>query len=199
MAKDQEGSKIQKIIKGPSLGYTDNLSKREMWEEIAKELNGEFKIKHDAGHAIEIHHISIPYKKWIIMISVSDSRPLKVVINFSSGQDFKFVMSRMDFIEKMAGIFRRPGIKLGWNEFDKGYLIKSKRPDLVKKIISKEIQKAILKYNIYSISYHTDRKTNTAELTSVIQRQAGNKEMNVGLIEMYKSLLANLEISRIIK
>ncbi len=39
--KEKEENKIQPIIKGPSLGYTDNFPKREMWKEIAKELNGE--------------------------------------------------------------------------------------------------------------------------------------------------------------
>ena len=34
-------------MKGPSSGFTDNFPKRQMWEEIAKKLNGEFKIKFD--------------------------------------------------------------------------------------------------------------------------------------------------------
>ena len=40
----KEKNKTQPIIKGPPLGYTDNFPKREMWKEITKELNGEFKI-----------------------------------------------------------------------------------------------------------------------------------------------------------
>ena len=39
----------------------------------------------------------------------------------------------------------------------------------------------------------------TAELISVIQRKAGNKKKMIELIEMYKSLIDNLEKSRIIK
>jgi len=31
MTKEKEENKIQPIIKGPSLGYTDNFPKREMW------------------------------------------------------------------------------------------------------------------------------------------------------------------------
>lgn len=46
-----------------------------MWDEVTKELNGEFKIKYNSGHEIEIHNISIPHKNWMILISVSDSRP----------------------------------------------------------------------------------------------------------------------------
>ena len=189
----KEKTKIREIVKGPSLGYTDNFPKREMWQEIAKELNGEFKIKYNSGHEIEIHNISIPYKNRTIKISVSDSRPLKFQISFSSSLDFKLIISPEDFIEKILKKFRKPEIELGWKEFDKHYLIKSNRSDLVKKIITKKIQKSLLKHNVYSISYHTDLKSNTSELISVIQRKAGNKEMIFELIGMYKLLIDNME------
>ena len=189
----------QTINKGPSLGYTDNFPKREMWKEIAQELNGEFKIKHNSGNELEIHSISIPHKKWNINISVSDARPLKFQISFSSSQDFKLIISWEDFIEKILKKFSKPEIELGWKEFDKHYLIKSNRSDLVKSTITKEIQKTLLRHNVYSISYQTDSAIRTAELISVIQRRAGNKEMIFELIEMYKLLIDNLEKSRIIK
>jgi hypothetical protein len=199
MTKEKEESVIQTIIKGPSYGYTDNFSKREMWKEIAKDLNGEFKIKHNSGYVLEIHNISIPYKKWKINISVSDSRPLKFQISFFAGQDFKLILSWEDFFERIIKKFSKPEIEIGWKEFDKHYLIKSNRSDLVKKTITQEIQKSLLKHNVYSISYQTDLKSRTAELISVIQRRAGNKEMILELIEMYKLLIDNFEKSRIIK
>jgi len=199
MTKEKEENIIQTIIKGPSLGYTDNFPKREMWKEIAQELNGEFKIKHNSGNELEIHNISIPHKKWNIKISVSDSRPLKFQISFSASQDFELIMSWEDFIERIIKKFSKPEIELGWKEFDKHYLIKSNRSDLVKKTITKEIQKKLLKHNVYSISYQTDSSTRTAELISIIQRKAGNKEMIFELVEMYKLLIDNLEKSRIIK
>ena len=199
MSKEKEENINQTIIKGPSLGYTDNFPKREMWKEIAKEFNGEFKIKFNSGNELEIHNISIPHKKWNIKISVSDSRPLKFQISFSASQDFELIMSWEDFIERIIKKFSKPEIELGWKEFDKHYLIKSNRSDLVKKTITKEIQKKLLKHNVYSISYQTDSSTRTAELISIIQRKAGNKEMIFELVEMYKLLIDNLEKSRIIK
>ena len=199
MSKEKDENIIQTIIKGPSLGYTDNFPKREMWKEIAKELNGEFKIKYNSGHELEIHNISIPYKKWDIRISVSDSRPLKFQISFSSSQNFELILSWEGFIERIIKKFSKPEIELGWKEFDKHYLIKSNRSDLVKRTITKEIQKTLLRHNVNSISYQTDSKTRTAELISVIQRRSGNKEMIVELIGMYKLLIDNLEKLRIIK
>ncbi|OQX80826.1 MAG: hypothetical protein B6D64_02765 [Bacteroidetes bacterium 4484_276] len=199
MSKENDENIIQTIIKGPSLGYTDNFPKREMWKEIANELNGELKIKHNSGYELEIHNISIPYKKWNINISVSDSRPLKFQVSFSSGQDFELIISWEDFIDRIIKKFSKPEIELGWKEFDKRYLIKSNRSDLVKRTITKEIQKTLLKHNVYSISYQTDPAIKSAELISVIQRRAGNKEMIFELIEMYKLLIDNLEKSKIIK
>jgi len=199
MKEKKKDNLIQTIVKGPSLGYTDNFSKREMWEEISKELNGEFKIKHNSGNELEIHNISIPYKKWEIKISVSDTRPLKFQISFSAIQEFELVLSWEDFIERIFKKFSKPEIELGWKEFDKRYLIKSKNSDLVKSTITKEIQKTLLKHNVYSLSYHTDSKSRTAELISVIQRRTGTKEMIIELINMYKLIIDNLEKSKIIK
>lgn len=195
----KEKDKSQKISKGPSLGYTDNSPKRQMWKEIVKGQNGEFKIKFNSGHELEIHNISIPHKKWNINITVSDTRPLKFSIAFSSLQDFKLTISWEDFIERIIKKFSKPEIELGWKAFDKHYLIKSNRSDFVKGIFTKEIQKTMLKYNVYSISYQTDKKTKKAELISVIQRQAGEKDMIIELIEMFKQLLDNIEKLRIIK
>jgi len=199
MTKEKEENTVKTIIKGPSYGYTDNFSKREMWKEIAKELNGEFKIKYNSGHELEIHNISIPYKKWSINISVSDSRPLKFQISFSASQDFELILSLEYFIDRLMKKFSKPEIELGWKEFDKHYLIKSNRSDLVKNTITNEIQKNLLKRNVYSISYQTNMKAGTSELLSVIQRKAGNKEMIFELICMYKLLIDNFEKSRIIK
>jgi hypothetical protein len=199
MTKDKEENILRTIIKGSSLGYTDNYSKREMWQEIAKQLNGEFHPNFTAGHELEIHNISVPYKNWDIKISVSDSRPLKFHISFSSSRDFEMILSWEDFIDKILKKFNTPEIELGWKEFDTHYLIKSNRSDLLKQAITNQIQKTLLKYNVYSISYQTDTVAGTAELISVIQREAGEKEMIFELIDMHKSLIDNFEQLSIIK
>jgi len=193
--KDRDKS----ILKEPSYGYTDNFPKREMWREIAKELSGEFKINHNSGNELEIHTVSIPYKNRNITVSVSDSRPLKFEISFLSSRDFNLILSWEDFIDKIIKKFSKPEIQLGQKEFDNHYLIKSNNSDWVKKVLTKEIQKTLLKYNVYSVSYQTDSSKRTAELISVIQRKAGNKKMIFELIEMFKLLIDNLEKSGIIR
>jgi len=199
MSAEKKDSILQSMIKGSSLGYTDNFPKREMWKEITKELEGEFKTKYTPGYDLEIHDISIPYKKWIIKISVSDSRPVKFQISFIPSQDFYLILSWEDFIDRIMKRFSKAEIELGWREFDKHYLIKSNRSDLVKKTITKAIQKTLLNHNVYSLSYQTDSAKETAVLISVIQRRAGNKVMMFELINTFKLLIDNFEKARIIK
>lgn len=195
----KEKSIINELIKGPSHGYTDVFPKREMWKKIAKEFNGVFKIKHNSGNELEIHQITLPYKKWEIKISVSDSRPLKFKTSFSSSQNFELILSWEDFIERIIKKFNAAELQLGWKKFDDRYLIKSNQNDLVKSILTQDIQKCLLKHDVYSISYIPCLNSGSAELISVIQRQAGEKEMIVELITMFKLLIDNLEKSMIIK
>jgi len=199
MNKEKEENIIQKVIKGPSLGYTDNFPKRAVWKEIAKEYNGDFKIKFNSGNELEIHNISIPHKKYEIRISVSDTRPLKFTISFSSSINFKFSLSWEDLFERIIKKFSKPEIELGWGKFDKHYLVKSNRSDIIKRIISKEIQESMLKHNIFSMSYKSNLKSESSELISVIQRRTGDREMIIELIDTFKTLIDNLEKSRVIK
>lgn len=199
MTKEKEENLLHSIIKGPSEGYNDIFPEREKWKKIAKELNGEFKVSFNSGYVLEIHTITIPYKKWSIKLSVSDTRPLKFQVAFSAGQNFELTLSWEDFISRIAKKFSKPEIELGWKEFDNHYLIKSNRSDIVKEALTKQIQEILLKHNVYSISYQTDSDTATAELLCVIQRRSGEKEMIVELVEMYKLLIDNLEKLRIIQ
>ena len=191
-------NKLEKIVRGPTLGLTDVSVKREMWKEIADEMNGEFHIRMTSSHDIEMHNISIPYKKWKIEISVSDTRPLKFHVQFTSRQLFELELSWEDMIEKIRKKFGASDLELGTNEFDHHYIIKSDRPYVVKELLTKEIQKTFLKYNIYSLTYHSEKNSTSSELTSIIQKIPGNKEMMLDLISTFKLLIDHLEKARII-
>lgn len=104
-----------------------------------------------------------------------------------------------DFIERFFKHFRKQEVELGWKEFDRHYLIKTDRSDLVKKTISSDIQKSFLKQNIYSLSYTSDQESRTSEFVSVVSRLAGDKETNIELIGLYKQIIDNLAEARVIK
>jgi len=196
MKRKEKNNKTTIIV--PTYGFTNNFRNREMWKEIADEYSGGFRIKHTSGYELEIHNNSIPYKKWNINISISDTKPLKFLINFSSKKDFELTISLKDFIERIIEKFSKSDIELGWIEFDKHYLIQSNCSELVKTTITNEIQKNMLMHNVYSLSYQTAPGRETAEMISVIRRRVGNKKMIIELIEMYKLLIDNFENSGII-
>jgi hypothetical protein len=199
MEKTTDENNFQQFLNSPTLGISDNFPNRTMWEEIAEKFEGKFNINHTYSNVFEIHNITIPHKKWTINISVSDTRPLKFQASFVSIIDFELTISWEDFIERIFKKFGKPEIELGWDEFDRHYLIKSNHPDLVKKIFTLDIQKVILKHNINSIIYQTNYRNGTSEILSVIQRNAGSKDVMIELILMFKLLIDYLEESRIIR
>lgn len=198
--EETEENIIQKILKGGrTYGITDNYPKRKLWEEIANDLDGEFKVSFTAAHDVEIHNITLPYKEWKISISVSDTRPLKFNITFKSNQNFELSVSRADWVERVIRKFSKHRIKVGWGKFDNHYLIKSNRSDLVNKVITLKMQESLLKHNIYTISFQTNTDSKTSELTSIIQRRVGEKDDTLDLINMYKALIDNLKEAQVIK
>ena len=194
-----EGNKKRNVLAGPTFGYTDVSPKREMWQEIANELNGEFHLKMTSSNAFEIHHTIIPHNKWKIEISVSDTRPLKFHIDFHSHQVFEMELGWESWVEKIRKRFGTREVEVGSKEFDRHYFIKSDKPHLVKEVLTKEIQECFQHQNVYSLSYSTKPGTSESELNSTIQKAPGNKEMIIELINAFKLLADNLEKARIIR
>lgn len=183
----------------PSLGFISTSDKRQMWKDIAKDSGGEFRLSHDAGHVIETHLLSIPHKNWKLEISISDSRPLKFYIAYNPKADFEFTLGQNDLIERIINkLGRKPIISMGWNEFDKQYILISRQGDLIKKIVSKDVQKLLLRHRVHAISFHSDRNKEKAELVSVIQRNAGNRDMIMDLIGVFRQISDNLALARVI-
>lgn len=195
---DRSENLFDSIINTTALGYTDVSPKREIWKEIAEEFNGIFKINYNSGQEVEIHNVSIPYKKWNIQISVSDAKPLKFQVNFDSNQNFELVLGWEDFIDNFLKKLGFHEIEIGSPDFDKRYLIKSSDPEKAKKLMSLNIQMIFLKYDIYSLSYQTNQNYKTSELLCVIQRMPGNKDMIIEIINMFKLLIDNLLREKII-
>jgi hypothetical protein len=199
MKKSQEGNGKKTILSGPTMGYADNLPMREMWRQIAEEHNGKFEAKHTVSRDLEMHHISIPHREWTIEISVSDSRPLRVNIKFPASLDFRFMLSQSDFGDKVFKLFSKKSVLLGSNEFNKRYTVKSNRSDLVKRLFSRNIMDAILRLQIYTISYQTNKKDRSAEMTGLIQRHAGSRDMMVELIGIFKEFIDRMEQYKVIQ
>lgn len=184
---------------GPSLGFKNVSGTRQIWSEIAEEQGGEFKIQMTSGNVLESHILSIPYKNWEIVLSISDSRPLKLSISFATNTDFEMIMSQEDLMDKILKKFGKQEISLGLEAFDKQYFIRSSNPGWTAAVLTRDIQNQLLEYKIFSMSYITDTKTNRAELLGVIQGISRDKEMIKGMIDMFKDLTDNLKRQKIIE
>jgi hypothetical protein len=198
MGSDKK-SILKQLITGPTQGYGTTRPDREMWKDVAKAVGGEFKLVFTKSRDIEIHRITVPHKKWELEISVSESRPMKVKAYFEFSQELEMIITWEDILDRFFKRFRKPEVQLGWKEFDRTYLIKTDRSDLVKEIISSDIQKSLLKYNIYSITYLSNIEKREAELISVISRFAGDRESNIELIDLFKLLIDKLDAARVIR
>lgn len=190
---------IKKSVQVPSDGYIDVFYNREIWSEIAKELHGEFKIHLTASNILEYHVLTIPYDKWEIVLTISDTRPLKASIKMVSVFEFEMFISWEDIIDKILKRFGMTEITLGWDSFDNKYLIISNKPDLVKAIITREIQVQLLKLNVCSFSLQSNTKDQTTELITVIQRNIGGKKMILEIIDLLKTIIDKLKHNKIIK
>ena len=92
MSKSKDDSFLKNMFVTQTKGFIDISLKRELWQEISNELNGNFKICHDSGTVLEILKISIPHKNCEINLSESDTQPLKFEISFSSEFDFELII-----------------------------------------------------------------------------------------------------------
>jgi hypothetical protein len=198
MSTQKKGSLLKQVFVNQTHGYLDVISKRELFSEISKLYNGDFVIKHTPGNVLTTFSISIPYKKWVIELTESDTRPLKFQISIETQIDFELIISWEDAIEKILKMFGKPEIQLGLKEFDDHYLVKSNKPDLAKRVLSVEIQKILLLYNVPAISIIKENN-NITILRSVISRSFDDKKSYTDIIQLHQLLIDKLEQVNVIK
>lgn len=197
--RDKKKDNFIKKATHQTQGYLDVYPKREMWDQIAKELNGEFRVGFNSGHEIEIHRLFIPYKNCELKISESDTRPLKFEIDFTCHADFDLIISWEDSIDKLLKRFGKGEIQIGHKDFDNHYLIKTKFPDQTIRFFTPNIIDQIVAQNVYSISYQTNILKNTSNLISVISRTIDDKKTILDLVQLFKCIIDRLEELDIIK
>jgi len=198
MSKKEDENFLKQTFVTQTLGYKDVSSKREIWSQIGKELNGTFKVVHNSGNEIEKFDLNIPYKNYVILLSESDTRPLKFEIDFDSILNYELVLSWEDGFDKVLKRLGLTDIKIGNEKFDNRYLIKSKDSGKTINFLTSEIITCLLKQNVYSVSYITDRKNRKAKLISTISRTIEDKSAILELIELHRNMIDKLKDLHII-
>ncbi len=194
--------KIAEILKGSYVtrtsGYVDVKAKEELFKEISAITGGTFTKSHNPGNVLSILKITIPYKSWEIVLTESDTRPLKFQVGFEPLIDYELIIGLEDVFDKILKKLGKKEIEVGDEVFDNQYLIHSNDPDLTVRLLNENVRSGMLKHSLYNISYLTDHKKKKSELISVVSRTIEDKETYLDLVTLHQMLIDNLSDLEII-
>jgi len=173
-------------------GFLDISAKTELFKEISSILGGVFSKTHTTGNVLTTFRMVIPYKKWEILMTESDTRPLKFQVSFEPSLDFEFIIGIEDFFDKMLKKIDKTEIKIGDKSFDNKYLIHSSDPVLTSKLLPDITRHIIQKHHVHNIAYLTDIAKKSSELISVISRTEEEKEVYLDLVDLHQTLIDRL-------
>ena len=199
MRKEKDESYLEQVFVTQTHGYLDISQKRELQKQIGKEINGTFKVAHTAGREFEILKLYITHGGYEIILSESDTRPLKFEIIFDSYLTYELVLSWKDTLDKLLKKIGKRGIEIGNAKFDDHYLIKSKDKGKTLNLLTRDIVENLLKHDVYSLSYTTNTKQKKSYLVTTINRKVKDKKVILDLIELHKLLVDNLLKLHIVK
>ncbi len=170
--------------------YKDVFSKKDLWTDLAELYDGEFKIKQTISKDINSFRLEIPYKNHNIILTETDTKPLKFETELKLNRKFEFNISWEDSIERVLKIFGKQDIKVGDKEFDKKYLIQSNEPGLITNILNyREISRMLLKHNIYLLTLEYNKKDEGHKLMTIKDRNTKKKEIMIELINLEFSII----------
>lgn len=170
--------------------YKDVFSKKDLWTELAELYDGEFKLKQTISKDINSLRLEIPYKNHIIVLTETDTKPLKLESELKLNRKIEFNISWEDSFVWILKFFGKQYIKVGDKEFDKKYLIQSNAPELISKLLSSEqIKQTILKHNIYLLNLEYSKKNKFHKLMIVKDRNTKNKGIMIELINFEFSII----------
>ena len=175
---------LKKIfIKGQD--YKDVMSKKDQWKKIAELYDGTFKIKQTISKDINSFRLEIPYKDHLLVLTETDTKPLKFETNIKLNREFEFNISLEDSMDRILKLFGKQDIQIGDEEFDKTYLIQSNNPEFITTLLRfGQIKRAILKHHIYLLSLEYSKKSKCHKLMTVKDRNTKKMEVLIELLEL---------------
>ena len=173
--------------------YKNISEKKNIQKEIAEKLNGRFIIKQTVSKDLTSFVLEIPYKDQIIILTETDTKPLKSEINLNLKERFELNISWEDGIERIMKFFGSQDIEIGFFEFDEKYLIQSNNSEKTVGILT-NLKDLLLKLNIYLISL---RQENSQNHKLIITKDRNTIELieMIDFIELNFKLIDNLAIN----
>lgn len=180
-------------------GYLDISKRIEIWKNICSKFNGKLDIKHTKTSEIQTLKLIIQHNKWELKFTESDTKPLKIEINFKKLVDYKLVIGQEEILDKIMKFFGAKEIEISNKEFDNKYFIKSNNESITLKILTPEVADKILNCNIYSLSYTSDSNESSSNLVAVIHRNVDTENAFTAIINLFIGIVDNLRANRVIE
>lgn len=78
MNKRKDDSYLKQVYVTQTQGYVDVFQKRDIWKQVEAKYNGKLTISRTVDRVYKNLKLQIPYNNQIIIVSESDTRPLKI-------------------------------------------------------------------------------------------------------------------------
>lgn len=181
-------------------GFMDISEKRHFWKDLADDLNGTLIVEQSISREVESLMLQIPYKRYNIKFTESDTLPLKINCKLPINQLFEFSVSYEDSIEKLLKLFGHQDIQVGDTLFDKKYLIQGTDDELVTYLFADGETKAILlSNNVFSFTCRYDKTDRTIQLASLASQTVHSKSELSELFRLFYLTIDNLEILNLLR
>jgi hypothetical protein len=180
--------------------YKDVIKKIEVWQDLESTYSGKLRIKRTKTDHLITLILNVLYKDHEIILTESDTKPLKFEVEFQLNTDFEFVLGPQDSIERILKVFGKQDVMIGNAEFDKKYMIQSSNPELVKRVLHPiSINQGILKHKLSSISLQYQKKTELSKLLLVKDRNTKSGEVVSNIIQLMCTIIDSMDKNQIIK
>ena len=165
--------------------YQNVYEKKELWNDISKIYNGNFRIIKTVSNDLNRFVLELTYKNQKIILTEGDAKPLKFEISLKLNTKFEFALSLEDVFERVFKIFGKQDIIIENKEFDEKYIVQSNNKELIKRLLKKgNILKELMKHNIYIMNLDYFDKSDTYKLMTVKDRNTKDKNIIIELIEL---------------
>lgn len=170
-------------IKGQT--YKDVLSKRDVWNELARLYNGSLKASTTISGDVATLTLEIQYKNYKLVLKETDTKPLKIEVNFNLANKYEFNIYLRDWTEKISSYIGIKSTKTGEKEFDSKYGIQSKESELTVKLLNdNHIIEKILENDLSSLILNYDETTKTHKLLTVKDRNTKGIKALTDLLDL---------------
>lgn len=182
MSTDKTNTFTEMYIKGQT--YKDVLSKRYVWEELAKIYKSSLKASTTVSGGATLT-LEIQYENHKIILKETDTMPLKIEVYFNFQRKYEFNIYLKDWTDKISSFFGTKSTKTGSIEFDRKYGIQSKESELVIELLNDNyIRENILLNDLYSLILNYDKKTKTHKLLTVKDRNTKDLKVLTELVKL---------------